>query len=121
MTLIRLYLDEDSMDRVLVEALRARGIDILTVQEVGTQGYSDEKQLDWATQQGRVLYSHNIADFCRLHSQWIELGKTHCGIALMQQDTTIGDQVRGIASLIHAKTAEEMVSQLLFLRQFLVN
>ena len=32
MTLIRLYLYEDSMDRVLVEALRARGIDILTVQ-----------------------------------------------------------------------------------------
>ena len=121
MTLIRLYLDEDSMDLVLVEALRARGIDILTVQEVGTQGYSDEKQLDWATQQERVLYSHNIADFCRLHSKWIELGKIHRGIALMQQDTTIGDQVRGIASLIYAKRSEEMVSQLLFLRQFLVN
>jgi len=121
MTLIRLYLDEDSMDRVLVDALRARGIDILTVQEVGTQGYTDERQLDWATQQKRVLYSHNIADFCRLHSAWVELGKIHHGIALLQQNTTIGDQVRGIASLMHTKTAEEMVSQLLFLRQFLVN
>jgi|688.fasta_scaffold21202_4 hypothetical protein len=121
MTSIRLYLDEDSMDWVLVEALRSRGIDIVTVQEVGTQGYRDDEQLAWATAQNRVLYSHNIADFCRLHSEWLELGRLHSGIALMAQDTAIGDQVRGLTGLVRLRTAEAMVNQLLFLRQFVVS
>ena len=30
---IRLYLDEDTMDKALVSALRARGVDVLTAQE----------------------------------------------------------------------------------------
>jgi predicted nuclease of predicted toxin-antitoxin system len=119
MTLIRLYLDEDSMDWVLVNALRSRGIDIVTVQEIGAQGYQDDQQLNWATNQKRVLYSHNIADFCRLHSEWLKLGKFHSGIALMAQDTAIGDQVRGITGLVSLRTAEAMVNQLLFLRQFI--
>ena len=121
MTSIRLYLDEDSMDWVLVEALRSRGIDIVTVQEVGTQGYRDDEQLAWATAQNRVLYSHNIADFCRLRSEWLELGRLHSGIALMAQDTAIGDQVRGLTGLVRLRTAEAMVNQLLFLRQFVVS
>ena len=32
---IRLYIDEDSMDRALVRALRARGVDVTTALEEG--------------------------------------------------------------------------------------
>jgi len=34
MSLIRLFIDEDSMDQRLVRALRARGVDVTTVKEV---------------------------------------------------------------------------------------
>ncbi len=53
--------------------------------------------------QGRVIYSHNISDFCRLHSQYLELGRNHAGIALIPQNTTIGDQVRAIVAFVSKK------------------
>jgi hypothetical protein len=71
MSNIRLYFDEDIMEKALVQALRVRDIDVMTVGETGRVGESDEAQLIWATVQGRVLYSSNIGDFCRLHNDFI--------------------------------------------------
>lgn len=59
----RLYLDEDCMDRDLVQALRTRGVDVLSAQELGMIEVSDEDHLSWATTQDRVLYSFNVGDF----------------------------------------------------------
>jgi hypothetical protein len=36
MSLIRLFIDEDSMERQFVRALGARGVDVTTVGEIGT-------------------------------------------------------------------------------------
>lgn len=119
MSVIRLYLDEDSMDRLLVQALRARSVDVITVNEAATGGFIDEQQFRWATSQGRVLFSHNIGDFCRLHAQFLSEGLPHAGIALLQQDYSIGEQVRGIMGLVTDKTVEEMQNQLVFLNQYL--
>ena len=69
--------------------------------------------------QGRVIYSHNISDFCRLHSQYLELGRNHAGIALIPQNTTIGDQVRAIVAFVSQKTLENMQNECIFLSQFL--
>lgn len=49
MSLIRLFIDEDSMDQRFVRALRARGVDVTTVGEIGTTSFSDEDQLILAT------------------------------------------------------------------------
>ena len=57
MSKIRLYVDEDIMEKALVLALRLRDVDVITVGEVGKEGESDEQQLIWAGEQGRVLYS----------------------------------------------------------------
>ncbi len=40
MSLIRLFIDEDSMDQQFVRALRARGVDVTTVGEIGTTSFS---------------------------------------------------------------------------------
>ncbi|MEY3870557.1 MAG: hypothetical protein RLZZ338_4451 [Cyanobacteriota bacterium] len=72
MSNIRLYFDEYIMEKALVQALRVRDIDVMTVGETGRVGESDEAQQNvWATVQGRVLYSSNIGDFCRLHNDFI--------------------------------------------------
>jgi ActR/RegA family two-component response regulator len=68
---IRLYIDEDSMDRALVRALRARGVDVTTALEEEMIERGDAEHLDYATAQGRVLYSFNREDFYRLHTTYL--------------------------------------------------
>jgi len=120
MNKIRLYLDEDAMSNSLLRTLRSREIDVISVQEAGTEGSPDDQQLEWAISQGRVIYSHNISDFCRLHSQYLGSGRNHAGIALISQNTTIGAQVRAIVALVSQKTAENMQNECIFLNQFLL-
>jgi len=44
--MLALYLDEDSMDQSRVEALRDRGVDVITATEAVMLGRSDSEQLD---------------------------------------------------------------------------
>ena len=78
------YLDE-CIDRRLALALRARGLDVLTVAEADTVSLDDEAQLVYATSQGRVLVSQNQIDFRRLHAQFRRDGRPHGGIMLVPQ------------------------------------
>ncbi|MCI0746718.1 MAG: DUF5615 family PIN-like protein [Verrucomicrobia subdivision 3 bacterium] len=68
---VRLYLDEDASSRSLARGLRARGIDVLTAVEAGRLEEDDPNQLDFATQQGRAIYTYNVAHFYRLHTTWV--------------------------------------------------
>lgn len=63
----RLYLDEDAMDNDLVDALRDRGLNMLTAREAGFVNQPDDKHLSFATKQGRALYSFNARDYYPLH------------------------------------------------------
>lgn len=68
-----------------------------------------------------MLYSHNIGDFCQLHTGFVAREESHAGIALLSQDHSVGEQVRAILELTANKTAEEMVNQLEFLGKYLKN
>lgn len=120
MSLIRIYIDEDSMKQALVTALRSADVDVITPLDVNRTGYSDEEQLEWATGEGRVLYSANIADFCRIHSISIAQGGSHSGIILVQQQRySVGDLLRGLLNLMEAISAEDMINQVVFLSGYI--
>jgi len=57
-----LVLDED-VSIVVAAILRARGFDALTVRDAGQLGLSDVEQLTAAVDAGRVLLTHDRADF----------------------------------------------------------
>ncbi|MBW4533829.1 MAG: DUF5615 family PIN-like protein [Pleurocapsa minor HA4230-MV1] len=120
MSKILLYIDEDSMDGDFVYALRSRNVDVLTVADVGMLHKSDEEQLDWANQNGRVIFSFNTRDFYRLHTTLIEQGLSHAGIILApQQRYGIGDLMRGVLRLINTIPSVEMQGQLEFLSNWI--
>lgn len=110
--MIRLYIDEDSMDRDLVNALRARGVDVSTAQADGLTECTDEEHLLHALREGRVLYSFNRGDFYRLHTAYLAQGKAHAGIILAQQQQySIGEQLRRLLKLMAAKSSQDMQNQ----------
>ena len=57
MATLRLYIDEDSMDRALLRAFRAREVDVITAPEEGMIKRENAEHLNYATPQGRVLYT----------------------------------------------------------------
>lgn len=114
--ILRLYCDEDSVQHALVLALRKRGVDILTALEAGTTKESDERQLTYASRQGRAIYSFNMGDFCRLHALWLSQQRPHAGIVVArQQHYSIGEQMRRLSRLVGQVSAEEMQNRLEFL------
>ena len=64
MSEIRLYVDEH-VPRAVVQGLRRRGVDVLTVPEAGRLGASDEEHLAFARGEGRVVFTQD-GDFLRL-------------------------------------------------------
>jgi hypothetical protein len=116
---IRFYLDEDSMNRALLMALRQREINVTTVSEVKREGFSDEEQLLWASQNNRVICTYNIRDFSKLHKEFLAEGKVHGGILLMHQDFSIGERLYGLSLVMASLTAENMINQIIFLSNYL--
>ena len=120
MSQIRLYIDEDSGDTGLVRSLQNQAIDVVTVLSTNRRGYSDEAQLIWATEQGRVLYSSNIRDFYRLHTNFLLEYRLHAGIILVQQQRySVGEIARAILRLMNAKSAEDMHNEVEFLSDWI--
>jgi Domain of unknown function (DUF5615) len=114
---LQLYFDEDTMDKGLVTALRARGADVLTALEADMIERQDDDHLKFATANGRVLYSFNVGDYCRLQAE----GRTHAGLILAQQQHySAGEQMRRLLRLINTLTAEEMQNRIEFLSRWQV-
>ena len=116
MNLIKLYFDEDAMHSRLVTALRSRGVTVVTVMDAGLTEKTDEEQLAFATERECVLYTFNVSDFYRLHTQWVGTGREHTGMNLApQQRFSVGEQLRRILRLRAGTTSVRMRNHVEFL------
>lgn len=79
---LKLLIDEDSQAKLLVIFLKRAGHDVLTPNEVGLGGFSDDVVLDYARSQGRLVLTHNCDDFEALH----EVNPNHPGILVIYRD-----------------------------------
>jgi len=82
--MIKLYLDEDAPEAI-AKALRLRGYDVVTVKEAARRGMTDIDQLTYASSENRVIFSFNVADFCKINTEFNEKGLSHKGIILSKQ------------------------------------
>jgi Domain of unknown function (DUF5615) len=104
------------MSQALVDALRARGADVVTPLEVATTSISDEEQLRFATSLDRAIYSFNIQHFCAIHADFLARGEEHAGIIVARQQTlSIGEQMRRLLRLTATRSGDQMRNQLEFL------
>jgi len=115
---MRLDLDEDAMDKDLVRALRACAVGLQTAREARMIEREDHEHLAHAAVQGRVLYSFNRGDFCRLHADFLATGKDHAGVVLSrQQQYSIGEQMRRLPNHASCGSAERGTLSLFGQRQ----
>jgi hypothetical protein len=116
---IRFYFDEDAMDWDLVQALRTRGVDVTTANLENMIHRTDPEHLEYATTQGRVLYSFNVQDYMKIHTQYLMEERQHTGIILsLQQQYSIGEQMRRLLKIMSAKTAADLQNTVEFLSRW---
>jgi predicted nuclease of predicted toxin-antitoxin system len=92
------------MSQRVAEGLRARGVDAVSVHEVGrgNRRIPDAEQLQYATEQGRVFVTYNRADFQALDARWRSQGSRHGGILRCVERRI---PRRAIGDLVHALEA----------------
>ena len=106
---IKFYCDEH-VDPAIVNALRKRGLDILTAQEADMLSVADEQQLQFAVSQHRAIFTQDT-DFLRLH----RTGVAHQGIIYSHQSTSIGKIIQGLLLIYQVLTEEEMENHVEYL------
>jgi predicted nuclease of predicted toxin-antitoxin system len=115
---LRLLIDEDTQDRLLVKFLRYAGHNVLTANQAGLSGQSDEQVLSYAIAHQRILLTLNCQDFEELHASIPE----HSGIFAIYRDANRSKNmsfkaiVRVIANLEAAKVP--LANQFISLNQW---
>ena len=116
MDLFQIYIDEDAIHGALVEALRSRNVTVIMASDAGLMKKADDEHLAYATERGSVLYTFNVSDFYRLHTEWINSGREHAGMILApQQRYSVGEQLRRILRIQANSTARSMRNRAEFL------
>ena len=106
---IKFYLDEH-VPKSVADGLRRRGVDVITVQELGLQAAEDASHLERAAQDGRVIVTQD-ADFLRLHAA----GHSHHGIVYAHQQTSVSHILRSLMLIHDVMPAKYMVRHIEFL------
>lgn len=107
---IRFYLDENIQSAVAL-GLRIRGIDVLTAQEAGLRGASDQEHLAFATANERVLVTYDT-DFLVIDAS----GQEHTGIAWCHSTKySLGALILALVYVHSIITPEEMRNHIEYL------
>lgn len=81
---MRLLLDAHVSGPRVGATLRATGHDVRALdQEPALEGLDDESVLTLATEEQRILVTHNIADFPSILRDWAEQQRSHTGTILV--------------------------------------
>lgn len=109
MAKIRYYTDEH-ISRAVINGLRQRGVDVLSVPEANAIGASDLEQLAFALTDNRVLLTCDT-DFLGLDAA----GVNHAGIVYVSQYTPVGDMIRGLMLIYQVLDSAEMIGHVEYL------
>ena len=106
----RFHLDEN-VDHAVALGLRSRGIDVTTTIDANLIGAEDEKHLEFALREERIVVSHD-PDFLRLHAS----GAEHCGIAFCaNQSRSVGELISRLVMIHDCCESSELRGQVEYL------
>jgi predicted nuclease of predicted toxin-antitoxin system len=99
---MRIYLDDNTTDPVLVVELRKRGYEVVLPSDAALSGGSDARHLVYAIQGNLVILTRDYDDFTDLHDVVIAAGGEHPGIFVVRfdGDPTKDMKPRGMAAAV---------------------
>jgi hypothetical protein len=101
---------DENVETAIAEQLRQRGIDVITVRDLGLLGDLDVNHLKRATEMERALCTYD-RDYLRLAAE----GVVHRGIIIGQSWHGIGDWVKGLELICGVYSAEDIKNHIEYL------
>lgn len=110
------FLTEENFHLAITEGLvyRIPGLDIVRVQDVGLVSHSDEEILEWATNDDRILLTHDYASVPDFAYRHIEIFLPMPGVIAIPLEMPIGRAIDGIMKLIDRRTPEELRDNVIY-------
>ena len=111
---VKLYMDEQVQGQI-TRALRARGVDVITVQEDGRDGAEDPDVLDRAGALGRVVFTRDD-DFLREATRRQRAAESFGGVVYAYQlGPSIADCIRDLELIAVAGEPDEFEDRVQYL------
>jgi hypothetical protein len=101
----------------LVDALQARGYDVLSCHRVGrgNRHIPDPDHLDYAARDGRAILTFNVDDFAALDASWKASGREHAGILVSPEVKDLGTLIRRVQQHLDCCSPQQQHNTLLWL------
>ena len=104
------YFTDEHISKSVIDGLRLRGVDVLSIPEAGMTGSSDNEVLSKARATKRIIVTRD-ADFLKLHS----LGKSHHGIVFIPKEISVGEIISGLMLIYQILEYSDMENHVEFL------
>ena len=114
--MIALAADENFNNDIVRGALRKHPeLDIVRVQDVGLSGVDDATVLEWAAQQGRVLFTHDVSTMTRHAYERVLSGKRMPGVFEVSREVPTSQAIEDLVLIAECSLEGEWEGQVRYL------
>ena len=114
--MLALAADENFNNDILRGALRRHPeMNSVRVQDVGLSGAGDATVLEWAAQQGRVLFTHDVSTMTDLAYERVLSGKRMPGVFEVSRDVPVSLAIEDLVLIAECSLDSEWEGQVRYL------
>ncbi|MBL8131277.1 MAG: DUF5615 family PIN-like protein [Anaerolineae bacterium] len=111
------FLADENFNGRLFKGLCAAlpGLDVLRVQDAGLEGTPDPELLEWAAEQGRILFTHDVQTLAGFAYDRVKRGLAMPGIVEVRIAAGFDPTLDDIILLVTASVADEFENQVRYI------
>lgn len=114
--MMKFVVDEDFDNHILRGLLRRQpNLDIIRVQDTDLAGAEDPAILSWASQEQRILLTHDVSTMTKHAYERIRMKKVMAGMIALPQTLPIGKAIEDILTIVECGSPDELTDQIFYL------
>lgn len=112
-----IFLADENFDGDIVRGLLRRqpSLDILRMQEAGLRGIDDPALLEYASQSGRVLLTHDVTTITNFAHERVRGGLPMPGVIEVRRNLAIGKAIEEILIVAELSLEGELEGQVIYI------
>jgi hypothetical protein len=114
--MMKFVADEDFDNHILRGLLRRQpNLDIIRVQDTDLAGAKDSNVLNWASQEQRILLTHDVNTMTKHAYELIHMKESVPGVIAVPQTLSIGKAIEDILTIAECGSPDELRNQIFYL------